>query len=112
MKTYLSSQLTAELQHSYGFSPIIKYGCKKNEPGGKLDDQELTVTAGLPPANASVVLMRRVRAPICEEEADHLIVDGLLTSLNCAIGNEEAEFPIVNVTGPQELMRVSDLSAR
>lgn len=55
--------------------------------------------------------MRRVRAPICEEEADHLMVDGLLTSLNCAIGKEDAEFPIVNVTGPQELMRVSDLYA-
>ena len=43
--------------------------------------------------------------------AVHLIVVGLLTSLNCAIGKEDVEeLPIVNVTGPQELIRESDLS--
>lgn len=53
-------------------------------PDGALDVQELTVIWGLPPAKASVVLMRSVLAPIWDEDAVHRIVVGLFTSLNCA----------------------------
>jgi len=72
--------------------------------------KELTVICGRPPAKASVVRMRSVRAPIWDEEAVHLMVVGLLTALNWAIGKEPTEEePIVNVTGPHELMRESEL---
>lgn len=57
-----------------------------------------------------MVRIRRVRAPICEDEAVHLTVVGLLTDLNCAIGKDPTELePMVYVTGPQLLMRESDL---
>ena len=73
------------------------------------DDQLLTVTCGLPPANASVVRILSVRAPIWLLDAVHLIVVGLFTLLNCAMGNWLALLlPMVNVTGPQLLMRESE----
>ena len=34
---------------------------------------------------------------------------GLFTALNCAMGNDDAELPMLKVIGPQELMRVSEL---
>ena len=56
--------------------------------------------------------IRSVRAPIWEDDADHLIVVGLLTVLNCAMGKDDAAFPMLKVTGPQELMRVSELQEK
>jgi hypothetical protein len=70
--------------------------------------QLLTVVVGRPPENGDVVRMRRVRA-ICDNEADHLIIVGLLTS----IGKDEGEeLPMVYDTGLRLLMRVSDLCVR
>lgn len=51
----------------------------------------LTVTWCLPPANESVVPIRRVAAPVCEEVAVNLIVRGELTDLKRAIGKVESE---------------------
>lgn len=53
---------------------------RRTLPAGIELVQLFTVTWGLPPANADVVLIRRVRAPICDEVKVLLIVVGLLTS--------------------------------
>lgn len=80
-------------------------------PAGMAALNELTWTFGRPPANADVVRMRRVRAPVWEDDAVNLIVVGLLTDLNWAIGNDEAdEEPTVKVVGFQALMRESELN--
>jgi hypothetical protein len=70
------------------------------------------VIVGRPPENGDVVRIRRVRAPICHDEADHLIVVGLLTSMNYATEDEGEELPMVYVTGPRLLMRVGPVRAR
>jgi hypothetical protein len=51
--------------------------------------RELTVTPGLPPANDSVVPMRRVAAELMAEFKLNLMVTGALTDLNSAIGKDE-----------------------
>lgn len=80
-------------------------------PAGMAALNELTWTFGRPPANADVVRMRKVRAPVWEDDAVNLIVVGLLTDLNWAIGNDEAdEEPTVKVVGFQALMRESELN--
>lgn len=72
----------------------------------------LMVTRGLPPANESVVPMRRVAAPVCEEVAVNLIVRGELTDLKRAIGKLEAEEAptvyVVEEEDVQEDMRASE----
>lgn len=60
---------------------------KRCLPAGMDDDQLFTLILGRPPANASVVRILSVRAPIWLLDAVHLIVVGLFTLLNCAIGN-------------------------
>jgi len=55
-----------------------------------------TVIWGRPPAKERVVPILRVAAPVCEEVAVNLIVNGELTDLNSAIGNEDTdELPTV-----------------
>jgi hypothetical protein len=50
-----------------------------HEPGGEGPENELTLTCGLPPAKADVVLMRRVRVPGRGIVIFHCIVVGLFT---------------------------------
>jgi hypothetical protein len=76
--------------------------------GGVALVQPFTVTAGRPPANASVVPIASVRAPPCVAVSVNLMVTGP-TDLKVAIGKDETdEAPTVYVIGPQEDMRESD----
>ena len=68
--------------------------------------QLLTTICGRPPANASVVAILRVRAPIWDDVSVDLMVNAP-TALKIAIGKEEIELPTVKVTGPQEDIRES-----
>lgn len=54
--------------------------------------QPFTVIVGRPPANASVVAILTVRAPICDDERLNVTVTGPM-SLKIAMGKEEMEDP-------------------
>lgn len=70
--------------------------------------QLFTTACGRAPAKLSVVAIRSVAAPGALARVN-LIVTGLLTLLNTAMGKSlSAELPTVYVSGPQLLIRVSD----
>lgn len=50
--------------------------------------QLFTEAEGLPPAKESVVPIRRVAAPTCDEDRLNVMVKGVLTPLNRAMGRE------------------------
>ena len=76
--------------------------------GGVLLLQLFTVTIGRPPANASVVAILSVRAPVCEDERVKRTVTGPM-SFQIAIGKEDTdEEPTVYVIPAQPPMRESD----
>ena len=66
------------------------------------------VAWGRPPAKLSVVAILKVAAPGALAKLN-LMVTGLFTSLNTAMGkSEREELPTVYVSGPQLAMRLSD----
>lgn len=69
-----------------------------------------SVTEGRAPANASVVPMRKVAAPLAWAAVKvNLMVTGELALLKMAMGKSEtAEVPTVYVRGPHDAMRVSE----